>query len=75
MEETQLATIACSKDQLLTLLSYKEEGLLSTLKNFIFFDIVDFEVKSRCTKAGITLYTFDEVVLKGKYCDVKLEEP
>jgi long-subunit acyl-CoA synthetase (AMP-forming) len=75
INQTQMTTIAVSSDYLVKLAKLKQEsdasdGMMKTLTNIIVFESkVTDEEKNACQKAGLNLYSQDEILSKGKACD------
>lgn len=70
LDQTQMATLAVSQDYVSKLAEMKKKddtGKMQYLKNLIVFEngITDQE-KAQCEEAGLTLYTLEEVVFKGR---------
>ena len=75
INQTGLSTIACQGDLVKKISEMKigdladgENGKLGSLKNLITFDALaeDDEQMKKAEEAGLTVYTFDQVLAKGK---------
>ena len=72
IDQTKLATVSMSNDQIEKICKLKQEDaasdnvLMGSLKNLIAFTDISDSEKKAADEAGIALYTFDQVIAKGK---------
>ena len=66
INETQLSTITTLSCNLKSLIFLKNTGKADSLKFLVSIDEFDNEVETEAKEAGITLFTINEVVEKGK---------
>ena len=75
VDQTEMATIACSQDKIKNLVKLKSENKAETLKNVICFDEPFDDTKKQCQENGLKLWYIHDLVEKGKDADVELQAP
>lgn len=71
---TELSIVACDKASFGKLLAYKKDGHLNTLKVVVAFDDYTEEESKDFQEAGVSVFSFKDLVTKGAAIDDKLLE-
>lgn len=71
IDQTQLETVALSGDKLKSMLAMKQEGLLNSVKSFLYFDQATEEDKAKAQELGVELLAYEEFLAEGLKIDSK----
>lgn len=71
IDQTQLETVALSGDKLKSMLAMKQEGLLKSVKSFLYFDQATEEDKAKAQELGVELLAYEEFLAEGMKIDSK----
>jgi long-chain acyl-CoA synthetase len=70
VNQTSMTTVFCSAAEVPKIISFKKDPATSdrmkSLVNVIVFEVPTSETRTKATEAGVTLYSFDEVLATGK---------
>lgn len=61
LDQTQVTTVSCTANYVKMFFELKNEGKSSNLQNLIVWDEVSADNKSLAEKAGLKIYSFQEV--------------
>lgn len=76
VDKTEMQTLCVSQQTIGLILDLKSKDKMSNLKNLILFDSLTEVQTTLANQAGLTLYSFEELLDEGhKVLDVEKEEP